>query len=29
MGLQGISAQETIAMHQYGVAMTILSAASG
>ncbi|EOF9231230.1 urease accessory protein UreF [Klebsiella pneumoniae] len=27
MGLQGISAQETIAMHQYGVAMTILSAA--
>ncbi|WON76276.1 urease accessory protein UreF [Serratia sp. UGAL515B_01] len=27
MGLQGVNAQETVAMHQYGVAMTILSAA--
>ncbi|WNN45491.1 MULTISPECIES: urease accessory protein UreF [Winslowiella] len=27
MALQGVSAQEAIAMHQYGVAMTILSAA--
>lgn len=27
MGLQGISVEETIVMHQYGVAMTILSAA--
>lgn len=27
MGLQGISTQQTIAMHQYGVASTILSAA--
>lgn len=27
MGLQGVSVQETIAMHQYGVAMTVLSAA--
>ncbi|WP_436876725.1 urease accessory protein UreF [Siccibacter turicensis] len=27
MGVQGVTAQEAIAMHQYGVAMTILSAA--